>query len=251
MAAMPEDQPPAGATAVTLWRAVGQSELDAIAAAGWKAWPPGTSGEPFAATLARQSAVRISRERYAAGEGAGFVLCFDVARAFLHRYHPHGTDGEYRIPADALTELNTHLHGAITEDAAYRGPVGESELLEAEAALGRPLPAAWRDYLRGPSWFRAGWLGSGVYVALYPPHEMLEIQRAWGAGTDAHPGVALIGGDGSREHLALDLREDPAPVILVDITSTGWDDGFRQADHVTQLIGRIESGEYEFTYGDG
>ena len=79
---------------------------------------------------------------------------------------------------------------------------------------------------------------------------MLELHSAWGEAADAHPGIAIIGGDGSREQLALDLRSDPAPVVLVDITSGGWSGAIRQADTVGHLIGRVENGEFVFAFGD-
>jgi hypothetical protein len=132
---------------------------------------------------------------------------------------------EYWIPAEELEEFNSHIVGAIVEEADYRGPVDDAEFAQAEAALGGPLPSDWRAYLQGRSWFRRGWMDHGdAYVWLYAPREMVEIQDAWAEAATAHPGIAIIGGDGAREHLVLDLRHEPVPVLLVDITSEGWED---------------------------
>ena len=79
---------------------------------------------------------------------------------------------------------------------------------------------------------------------------MLGLHEAWDEATGAHPGIAIIGGDGSREQLVLDLRKDPAPVLLLDITSAGCETGIRQADDVGQLVDRIESGEFEFSFDE-
>jgi hypothetical protein len=79
---------------------------------------------------------------------------------------------------------------------------------------------------------------------------MLELHHAWGESIDAHPGIAIIGGDGSREQLVLDLRNDPAPVLLADITSSGWEDAIRQADDVGEFVDRIEAGTYAFNFDD-
>jgi hypothetical protein len=46
------------------------------------------------------------------------------------------------------------------------------------------------------------------------------------------------------------LRSDPAPVLLVDITSNGWDNAIRQADDVSLLIDRIEAGTFAFDFED-
>jgi hypothetical protein len=48
----------------------------------------------------------------------------------------------------------------------------------------------------------------------------------------------------------LDLRSDPAPVLPVDITSSGWDDAIRQADDVGELVDHIEAGTFAFNCGD-
>lgn len=93
-------------------------------------------------------------------------------------------------------------------------------------------------------------MANGTYVCLNAPRDMLALHCAWGQRTHAHPGIAIIGGDGSREQLVLDLRRDPAPVLLVDITSGGWDGAIRQADDVRELVDRIESGTFAFDFGD-
>ncbi|BCJ64874.1 hypothetical protein [Polymorphospora rubra] len=238
---------------VTLWRPVGQAELDLVAASGWRAWaPPVPDQSTFCAVLDRRYAVKISRERIVPAEGVGYVTRFAVERSFLERYESHHADcrdeREYLIPAAEVADLNAHIIGAIMEDADYRGPVGDSEFTDAEAALGRPLPGPWRSYLQGRSWFRRGWMTTGEYVWLNTPREMLELHDAWADSTRRHPGIAIIGGDGSREQLVLDLRSDPAPVLLVDIVSDGWGSGTRQANDVGQLIDRIETGEFAFDF---
>jgi len=131
---------------------------------------------------------------------------------------------------------------------AAGGPVSDQEFTDAGEALGQALPAAWRTYLQGESWFRRGWMATGAYVWLNTPGQLLELRDAWGEGTGAHPGIAIIGGDGSREQLVLDLRGDPVPVLLVDVSSSGWETAIRQADDVGQFIGRIAAGTFEFTF---
>ncbi|MCO8269527.1 SMI1/KNR4 family protein [Actinoplanes sp. TRM 88003] len=222
---------------VTLWHTTGQAELDAVAGSGWRAWPVGAE---IVAVPDRQRATQIAR-----GQGGGYVTRFQVDRAFVD-----GRGPELRIAADEMDEFNKHITGAIVEEADYRGPVGDDEFAEAEAALGTPLPAAWREHLQSPSWFRRGWLArSGAYVWLHTPREMLEIHQAWQDSVAAHPGIAIIGGDGSREQLVLDLRRDPAPVRLAGLVSEGWDTTFGQAADVTELIARVEAGTFEFDFG--
>ncbi|XVV17413.1 hypothetical protein ACQP2X_24440 [Actinoplanes sp. CA-131856] len=255
-AALDAEQPDVDGTgAVTLWRSVGQGVLDAVASSGWRAWPPQLPDQPiFSAVSDRQLAVRICRERAVPAEGVGYVVRFDLPRRFLDRAGAARGAGrdefEYRIPASEVAELNTHIVGAIMEDADYRGPVDDAEFAEAEQFLGRPLPRAWQSYLQGGSWLRRGWLASGTYVWLNTPREMLGLHEAWDEAAGAHPGIAIIGGDGSREQLVLDLRKDPAPVLLLDTASAGWETGIRQTGDVGELIDRIESGEFEFSFDE-
>ncbi len=173
------------------------------------------------------------------------MLRFAVRPAYLER-HPMDPSGGYRFSAGDLEDLTASLAGAIVEEADYRGPVADQEFAAARAALGRELPPAWRAYLQGPSWFRRGWLDSGAYVWLNTPREMLDLHDAWDESTVEHPGIAIIGGDGSRDQLVLDLRQDPAPVLLVDITSSGWETATRQAGDVAELVGRIEACTFDF-----
>jgi hypothetical protein len=240
---------------ITLWRPTGQAELDLVAASGWREWPPRLPDQPiFYPVLNRWYATKIAREWNVPAGGVGYVTRFEVQRGYMDRYEVHQVGGrdvlEYWIPAEELADLNAHIVGAITEEADYRGPVGDQEFTDAHHALGRALPAAWRTYLQGASWFRRGWMTGGAYVWLNTPREMLELHHAWHESTDAHPGIAIIGGDGSREQLVLDLRSDPAPVLLVDITSSGWDSAIRQADDVGELIDRIEAGTFAFDFED-
>jgi hypothetical protein len=221
-------------------------ERDRVAAARWQAWPP--DGLPVPSILNRWYATKIARESHVPADGVGYVMSFTVRREFLDRYPVAQVGGrdmpDYWIPAE---DLGANIVGAIAEEAEYRAPVAKDEFARAAELLGRPLPEMWRTYLQGPSWFRRGWLPNQCYVWLYTPAEMLGLHDAWGESTRAHPGIAIIGGDGSREQLVLDLRHEPAPVMLVDITSAGWEGSVRQADDIGQLINGIESGDFEFS----
>ena len=237
---------------VTLWRPTGQAELDLVAASGWRAWPPRLPDQPiFYPVLNRWYATKIAREWNVPAEGVGYVTRFDVQRTYLERLEVRQVGGrdvlEYWIPAEEVEDFNAHIVGAIVEEADYRGPVGDQEFTDAEEALGHTLPAAWRAYLRGGSWFRRGWMTNGTYVWLNTPREMIELQAEWG---DPPPcsRVSRHRRYGTLEQRVLDLRRDAAPVMLVDVSSGGWDSAIRQADDVSEFIQRVEAGAFEFTF---
>jgi hypothetical protein len=196
---------------VDLWRPTGQAELDLVAASRWRAWPPRLPDQPIFYPVAnRWYATKIAREWNVPAKGVGFVTRFSVRRDFLARYPVQQAGGrevlEHWVPAEDLDEFNANIVGPIVCEAEYRGPVEDAEFDRAEAELGRPLPVAWRRYLQGESWFRSGWLGD-TFVTLYTPLETVETNVA------AHPGIAIIGDDGSGERLTFDLRQDPAPDV--------------------------------------
>jgi hypothetical protein len=240
----------AEAETVTLWRPAGQEAWDLIADSGWRSWAPSVAGQPiFRAFVDRRDATAVARAQKVPAGGVGYVMSFPVHRAFLERYPEPRSPGEYVLPADDLPELDANLAGAIVEEADYRAPVPDKEFDDAEAALGKPLPAAWRRYLQGPSWFRRGWLPSGCYVWLYPPGEGVDVLGEWGPeAAAAHPGVAIIGGNGAREHLVVDLRQVPSPVLLIDITSEGWPAALHQADDLGAFVDRVESGDFDYAW---
>jgi hypothetical protein len=49
--------------------------------------------------------------------------------------------------------------------------------------------------------------------------------------------------------LALDLRQDPAPVLLLDIIGGGWDSAYPQAANVADLVAQIEARTFHFDFG--
>jgi SMI1-KNR4 cell-wall len=85
---------------------------------------------------------------------------------------------------------------------------------ELEKRFSVKLARSYRDYLssRGP-----GPMDShpDFYVEMYAPEVVGKINLE-----PALPqGLFLIGSNGSREHLALDLRREPPPIVMTDFTS--------------------------------
>lgn len=220
---------------VDLWRPTGRAELDLVAASRWRAWPPRLPDQPIFYPVAnRWYATKIAREWNVPAGGVGFVTRFSVRRDFLDRYPVQQAGGrdvlEHWVPAEDLEEFNANIVGAIVCEAEYRGPVADDEFAQAEDRLGRPLPAAWRRYLQGESWFRSGLLGDAV-VTLYTPAETLKATE--------HAGAATVGDDGSRGRLAFDLTRDPAPVSLLGVTP----DPVPVAADAGAFTTRVESGD--------
>ena len=112
----------------TLYRPVGQSELDRIQASGFRAFPPRLPHEPtFYAVLTEQYATQIARDwntKDAASDFIGYVLGFAVQEEFLSRYPIRSVGDsrhqEYWISAAELDQFNQHMVGRIQVLAVYR-----------------------------------------------------------------------------------------------------------------------------------
>jgi hypothetical protein len=106
-----------GAT-LTLWRPVGQQELELIRQSGMRAFPPRLPEQPiFYPVLTEEYAVKIARDWNVPASGAGFVTRFEIARGFIDRYAVQEAGGqshkEYWIPADDLDAFNQAIIGLI------------------------------------------------------------------------------------------------------------------------------------------
>ncbi len=124
-----------GKQTVTLFRPVGQQELDLIRASGWKEFPPRLYWQPiFYPVLTEEYAIMIARDWNTKDPNSGYVgyvLQFDIEFDFLKQYAPQEAGGrdlkEYWIPSEDLQEFNLHITGTIEVIHEFRPvPIEES-----------------------------------------------------------------------------------------------------------------------------
>jgi hypothetical protein len=116
------------ASTLTLWRPVGQAELDLIAASGWRKFPPRLEGHPiFYPVLHEEYATKIARDwnvKDPASGFVGYVLRFEVEQPYVERYEVQRVGGEgideLWVPAEELEEFNRHIAGPIAVVAQYQ-----------------------------------------------------------------------------------------------------------------------------------
>jgi hypothetical protein len=98
----------------TLYRPVGEKELDLIRESDWRAFPPRLPEQPiFYPVLEQSYAIQIARDWNTRDGGTGYVLRFEVDSGYLSKY-PVQIAGsrkhrEYWIPAEELAEFNRHI----------------------------------------------------------------------------------------------------------------------------------------------
>lgn len=110
---------------MTLYRPVGEKELELVRQSGWSAFPPRLPEQPiFYPVLELEYATQIARDWNARDGQAGYVLKFQIEAEFISRY-PVRTVGsrihqEYWVPAEELSEFNKHIRGKIELAAEFR-----------------------------------------------------------------------------------------------------------------------------------
>ena len=115
-------------TTTTLWRPVGQPELDLIAAAEWSAFPPRLDWQPiFYPVMNEAYATRIAREWNTKDDengNVGYVLRFEVETEFVARYPVQiAGDAECQelwVPAGELDDFNEQIVGLIEVVSEWR-----------------------------------------------------------------------------------------------------------------------------------
>ena len=116
-------------TTITLYRPVGQAELDLVRGLDFRAFPPRLPEQPiFYPVLGESYAVQIARDWNTKDRFSGFVgyvLRFEVEAELARRY-PVQIAGarqhrELWVPAEELAELNRHIVGRIEIVGEFRG----------------------------------------------------------------------------------------------------------------------------------
>ncbi len=112
----------------TLYRSVGEAELELVRRNGWTKFPPRLPEQPiFYPVLNREYAEQIAREWNTRDEKSGhvgYVLQFEVSSELLRRYEVRQVgDREHQelwIPAAELDDFNAAIVGKIHLVAEFR-----------------------------------------------------------------------------------------------------------------------------------
>jgi hypothetical protein len=111
----------------TLYRPVGEKELELIRQSGWRAFPPRLPEQPiFYPVLNEEYAAQIASDWNTRDGGTGYALRFAVDADYIAQF-PVQTVGasvhrEYWIPAEELSEFNRHIVGLIEVLSEFKSP---------------------------------------------------------------------------------------------------------------------------------
>jgi hypothetical protein len=112
----------------TLYRPIGQAELDLIRESGFTAFPPRLPEQPiFYPVLTRSYAEQIARDwntKDPKSGFAGYVVQFQVRTEYLKKFSIQKAGArehlEYWIPAGQISEFNQNIVGEIEVIAEFR-----------------------------------------------------------------------------------------------------------------------------------
>ncbi len=114
---------------ITLYRPVGQKELDLIIASGYKYFPPRLEWQPIFYPVMNQAyAEQIALEwntKDAFSGYAGHVTAFELPEDYLRQFPVQNAGGEIHnelwIPAEQLEEFNKKIIGEIRVVKSFYG----------------------------------------------------------------------------------------------------------------------------------
>ena len=120
---------------VTLYRPVGQKEMDLIKDSGYKTFPPRLEWQPiFYPVMNQQYAEQIALQWNTKDEFsgyAGYVTAFDLPENYLRQFPVQNVGREIHnelwIPAEALEEFNKNIIGEIRVVQSFFGDGYKSE----------------------------------------------------------------------------------------------------------------------------
>jgi hypothetical protein len=124
----------------------------------------------------------------------------------------------------------------------------EAQIIKVEQYFGVRFPDDYRRFLTTQGSMASFVPPAGDYLTVHPVNQVIGINQA-GSIPERFPGAVVIGGDGGREMLAYDFRDDPPALVLLDITAEGWPAALYQAPSLTALLEQFPQRGWSFEEG--
>ncbi|WP_037622805.1 SMI1/KNR4 family protein [Streptomyces aureus] len=111
----------------------------------------------------------------------------------------------------------------------------DDQIAQAERRFGVRFPEDYRHFLATEgsiAWFVPP---ADDFLMINATAELIEVNEA-GDFQERFPGSVVIGGDGSREMLTYDFRQEPPPLVLLDVSAQDWSSAIHQATSFSALL---------------
>ncbi|MFF3058637.1 SMI1/KNR4 family protein [Streptomyces sp. NPDC057909] len=111
----------------------------------------------------------------------------------------------------------------------------DDQIAQAEGHFGIRFPEDFRHFLA-----REGSMARFVppaddFLMINALTELIEVNEA-GDFQERFPRSVVIGGDGSREMLTYDFRQEPPSLVLLDVSAQDWSSAIQQAPSFSALL---------------
>jgi hypothetical protein len=121
---------------ITLYRPVGQKELDLVRESGFKKFPTRLEWQPiFYPVMNQEYAEQIASQWNTEDEFSGYVghvLSFDMPEEYIQKYPVQNVGGDIHnelwVPAEELEDFNQHIIGEIKIIKSFYGNKYKTEL---------------------------------------------------------------------------------------------------------------------------
>ncbi|WP_327420517.1 SMI1/KNR4 family protein [Streptomyces sp. NBC_01230] len=116
------------------------------------------------------------------------------------------------------------------------------EITRAERHFGIRFPQDYRHFLATQGSMSRFVPPADDFLMINDFAELIDVDEA-GEFQQRFPGSLVIGGDGSREMLTYDFRQEPPPLVLIDGSAQDWSSAIHQAPSLSALLEQFpESG---------
>ncbi|MEV5149460.1 SMI1/KNR4 family protein [Streptomyces sp. NPDC052727] len=111
----------------------------------------------------------------------------------------------------------------------------DDRIVQVEHHFGVRFPQDYRDFLRTTGSLSQFVPPADDFLVIDALDELIGINEA-GEFQKRFPGAVVIGGDGSRELLAYDFRQDTPPLVTLDVSAEDWSSAIHQATSLSALL---------------
>ncbi|MET7854919.1 SMI1/KNR4 family protein [Streptomyces avermitilis] len=111
----------------------------------------------------------------------------------------------------------------------------DDEIAHAERRFGVRFPEDYRHFLATEGSIARFVPPVDDFLMINAIAELIEVNEA-GDFQERFPGSVVIGGDGSREMLTYDFRQEPPRLVLLDVSAQDWSSVIHQATSFSALL---------------
>ncbi|MBT2368143.1 SMI1/KNR4 family protein [Streptomyces sp. ISL-10] len=111
----------------------------------------------------------------------------------------------------------------------------DDQIAQAERRFGVRFPEDYRHFLATEGSIARFVPPADDFLMINASAELIEVNEA-GDFQERFPGSIVIGGDGSRELLTYDFRQEPPPLVLLDVSAQDWSSAIHQATSFSALL---------------